>query len=60
MPLLKGKSRKVQEENFHDFRHGRTFAKTESKFGKKVADKQLVAVVLKTAGLKKKKTSGKR
>lgn len=49
MPLLKGKSRAVQEKNFDEFRHGKTFAKTEKKFGKAKALKQMQAVVLSTA-----------
>ena len=47
MPLLEGKSKATQDANFHEFRHGKTFAKTESKFGKADAEKQLQAVVLK-------------
>ncbi len=49
MPLLKGKSKKVMAENFHEFRHGKTFAKTAAKFGKGKALKQMEAVVLSTA-----------
>ncbi len=46
MPLLKGTSKKVVDENFHEFRHGKTFAHTEKKFGSAKAHKQLIAVVL--------------
>jgi len=49
MPLVKGNSLKVKDKNFHEFRHGKTFAKTEKKFGKGKALKQMEAVVLKTA-----------
>ncbi len=34
------------EQNFHDFRHGKTFAHTEKKFGHKKALAQMQAVVL--------------
>lgn len=49
MPLKKGKSKQVMEENFHEFRHGKTFARTARKFGKTKARKQMEAVVLKMA-----------
>ena len=32
MPLKPGKSKQVQEENFHELRHGKQFAKTKQKF----------------------------
>ena len=47
MPLLKGKKNK--DKNFHEFRHGKRFARTAAKFGKKRALKQMQAVVLSTA-----------
>jgi hypothetical protein len=47
MPLLKGKSKKVLAENFHELRHGKTFTKTSRKFGKPRARKQMVAIALK-------------
>lgn len=47
MPLVKSGSEKAKKENFHDFRHGKTFAKTAAKFGKDRARKQMTAVVLK-------------
>ena len=49
MPLLPGKSRSVQEQNFHELRHGKTFAHTQKKFGKRRAEKQMVAIVLSNA-----------
>lgn len=49
MPLKKGKSKSTLTKNFHEFRHGKTFRKTEKKFGKKRADKQMEAVVLSEA-----------
>ncbi len=50
MPLKKGRSKKVQEENFHELRHGKTFAHTAEKFGKEKARKQMVAIVMHEAG----------
>jgi hypothetical protein len=44
MPLLPGK--KNREANFDELRHGKTFARTESKFGKPRALKQMVAIEL--------------
>ena len=58
MPLQEGNSKKVVDQNFHEFRHGKTFAKTEKKFGKAKADAQLEAVVLGTAGIKPKESQG--
>jgi hypothetical protein len=48
MPLKSGKSKKVVSENFHEFRHGKTFAHTAKKFGKAKARKQMIAAVLST------------
>ena len=46
MPLEKGTSRATTEENFDEFRHGKTFRKTRRKFGAKKARKQMIAAVL--------------
>jgi hypothetical protein len=46
MPLKKGTSKKTTDENFDEFRHGKTFSKTSKKFGIKTARKQMVAAVL--------------
>lgn len=46
MPLKSGSSKATQDGNFHEFRHGKTFAKTAARFGKAKAEKQLQAVVL--------------
>jgi hypothetical protein len=46
MPLPKGQSRGAVEARFHDFRHGKTYAKTERDHGKGTATKQLEAVAL--------------
>lgn len=46
MPLVKSGSSAALSENFHDLRHGKTFGKTERKFGKKRAQKQMVAIAL--------------
>jgi hypothetical protein len=44
MPLKRGTSKKTLSENIREFHKGKTFAKTKSKFGKKRANKQAVAV----------------
>ena len=49
MPLRKGKSKKVVKENFKEFGEGKTYAKTQKKFGKAKANKQRIAVVLSQA-----------
>jgi len=54
MPLAKGKSKKSVETRFHEFRHGKTYARTKRKYGKTVARKQLIAVSLGDRGGKKK------
>ncbi len=46
MPLKFGTSRKTVKANFKEFGSGKTFARTEAKFGKKRANKQRIAVVL--------------
>lgn len=46
MPLLKGRSKSIRRKNFHELRHGKTFARTANKLGKKRALKQMVAVEL--------------
>ncbi|MDE2472877.1 MAG: hypothetical protein KGL35_30200 [Bradyrhizobium sp.] len=46
MPLKSGKSKKVVSENIKEFHKGKTFKKTEKKFGKATADKQAVAAAL--------------
>ncbi len=44
MPLLPGKANR--KTNFHELRHGKTFAHTQRKFGKARAEKQMVAIEL--------------
>lgn len=46
MPLIKSGSKSATESNFHELRQGKTFARTDKKFGKKRAEKQMVAIVL--------------
>jgi hypothetical protein len=61
MPLEKSASQGATERNFHDFRHGKTFRKTASKYGKERAKRQMVAVVLsnkRKAAKKRKHTRG--
>ena len=46
MPFIKSDSKAATQANFDDFRHGKTFAKTQRKFGVGKARKQMVAAVL--------------
>jgi len=46
MPLIKSDSTSATEQNFDELRHGKTFKKTAQKFGKKRAQKQMVAIAL--------------
>lgn len=55
MPLRKGTSKKTTKANFEEFGRGKTYAKTKKRHGKKKADKQRIAVVLKN-----KRESGRR
>lgn len=56
MPLKKGKSKKVLQENIREFHKGKTFAKTKKKFGAKKAQKQAVAVAF---AMRKKKAGSR-
>jgi hypothetical protein len=58
MPLAKGKSKKAVNARFHEFKHGKTYARTKKKFGAAKANKQLQAVALQ--GKKSKKKSSKK
>jgi O6-methylguanine-DNA--protein-cysteine methyltransferase len=55
MPLKKGKSQKVMQENIREFHHGKTYARTARKYGKATADRQAVA-----AAYSQRRRSGKR
>jgi hypothetical protein len=46
MPMAKSDSQAATEENFDEFRHGKTFSRTAKKYGKKRAQKQMIAAVL--------------
>ena len=48
--LKKGSSKATMRKNFEEFGQGKTYAKTKAKSGKKAADKQRVAVVMRAAG----------
>jgi hypothetical protein len=56
MPLKRGSSKKTIESNIKEFHGGKTFAKTEAKYGKKAANKQAVAVAFAQA----RKSKGKK
>jgi hypothetical protein len=59
MPFKKGTSKATTDENFDEFRHGKTFKRTAEKFGVQKARKQMVAAVLSNKR-KSKKTARKR
>jgi hypothetical protein len=44
--MKRGTSKRTTEENFHEFRHGKTFKRTAAKSGKEKAHKQMIAAVL--------------
>jgi hypothetical protein len=46
MPLQLSDTQAATEANFHHQRHGKKFRRTAKKYGKKRAQKQLVAIVL--------------
>lgn len=56
MPMKRGTSKRTTEENFHEFRHGKTFKRTSAKHGTEKARKQMIAAVLSN----KRKSAGKR
>ena len=55
MPLKKGKSRSTVSSNISELHKGKTFSRTQRKFGKAKADKQAVAIALS----QKRKSGGK-
>ena len=53
MPLKKGSSKKIIGKNISELHKGKTFKKTENKFGKNKAQKQSIAIALSQARRKK-------
>lgn len=56
MPMIRGRkarTKKGREKNFHEFRHGKMYAKIRKKHGKAAANAAMEAAVL-GAGRKKK------
>lgn len=47
MPLHKGSDKETTRKNFEEFGKGKTYSRTKRKSGKRKADKQRIAVVLK-------------
>lgn len=47
MPIPKKKKSFTKAELFDELRHGKTYAKTSKKHGKKTAQKQMIAIALK-------------
>ena len=61
MPLKSASGSKNEtENNFDELRHGKTFARTRRKYGKKRAQKQMVAIALKNKRDAKKRVARKR
>lgn len=46
MPLEHGKSKATLKRNFAELRGGKTYARTKRKFGKRKANRQMVAIAL--------------
>lgn len=57
MPLPKKVDKSNEKEVFRELGSGKTYKHTSEKFGKKRADKQRVAIVLKAEGKSVKKKS---
>jgi hypothetical protein len=47
MPLIQSDTQAATEDNFREFGKGKTYKRTARKYGKKRANKQRIAVVLK-------------
>lgn len=46
MPLIKSDSDEAKEKNFEEMRNSATYKRTRRKFGRKTANKQMIAAVL--------------
>jgi hypothetical protein len=46
MPMKRGTSKRILNENFHEFRHGKTFKRTAARHGAEKVRKQMIAAVL--------------
>jgi hypothetical protein len=53
MPLTKGGGRKTASRNIRELHSGKTYARTKRKFGAAKANKQAVAIGLRTAGVRR-------
>lgn len=49
MPIKSGKSKKTVSKNISELHKGKTYKKTDKKFGKTKANKQAVAIALEKA-----------
>lgn len=54
-PLKKGFSKKTISKNIEELHTGKKYSATKKKFGKKIADKQAIAISLNIARKSKKK-----
>lgn len=60
MPLKSGTSKRTVSNNIRELHTGKTYAKTKSKFGKKKADAQAVAIALDKARKPRRRNRAKR
>jgi hypothetical protein len=51
--------RAIAAKNFHELRHGKTFARTRRKFGVARARQQMTAIVLKSVGANRRRKKRK-
>lgn len=57
MPIEKSTGSEAEKKrNFHDLRHGKTFRKTEKKYGRAKARSQMIAIALEAQRAGKKKS----
>ena len=59
MPLIRSETQAATASNFDELRHGKTFKRTAKRVGKKRAQKQMIAIVLRNKR-EAKKTQRKR
>lgn len=50
MPLKQGSGKKAMSSNYKELKAGKQYKATKAKYGKAVADKQVIAIMLGQAG----------
>lgn len=56
MPLRKGGGRKAVGRNVRELHTGKTYARTKRKYGATKANKQAIAIAMRTAGVRKRRS----